>query len=160
MNLMRAAKGGTRPIVFSAWHPCRPGAGNSPLATLVVVGCLCLSGCGEKFYSVSLAVRLPGGKPAAGCSVILEREQEPKVRAGGRLGPDGVCTPFVAGRSSPGLLQGTYRVGIAADAGPPTDGGGRRPLPFDAKFTDPNESGLRVEVGPGRESAVTLSLEP
>lgn len=158
---MRTAAERARPIVRSARRACRPGAGRAPLVTLVVVGCLCLAGCGERFYSVSLAVRLPGGKPAAGCSVILEREQEPKVTAGGRLGPDGVCTPFVAGRSSPGLLKGTYRVGIAADAGPPPgDGDARKPLPFDAKFTDPSESGLRVEVGPGHESAVTLSLDP
>jgi len=155
-----AAAERTRPIVRSARRACRPGAGRA-LLTALVVGCLCLSGCGERFYSVSLAVRLPGGKPAAGCSVILEQEQEPKVRAGGRLGPDGVCTPFVAGRSSPGLPKGTYRVGIAADAGPPPgDGDARKPLPFEAKFTDPNESGLRVEVGPGHESAVTLSLDP
>lgn len=136
------------------------GFGIRPLVTLVSAMCLLTCGCGERLFPVKLSVRLPDGKPAAGCSLILQREEPPTVRGGGRIGPDGLCAAFIAGRTSPGLLPGTYRVGIAADGGPPTDGGGRRPLPFAAKFTNPEESGLRVEVGPGREASVTLVLEP
>lgn len=131
-----------------------------PLAGLIVAACLGASGCRERVYPVTVVVRLPDGNPAAGCSVILQREGEPVVRGGGRLGPDGSCAPFVTGRTSPGLLPGTYRAALAADAGPPTDSGGRKPLPFALRYTDPDESGLRVEVGPGRDATVTLKLEP
>lgn len=68
--------------------------------------------------------------------------------------------PLVAGRASPGLPAGTYRVAVTADSGPPTDDRGRQPMPFAARYTSLEDSGLRVDVGPGSELAVTLALEP
>ena len=130
------------------------------LAAVAVAAGLALTGCGDPVYPVRLAVRLPDGEPAVGCSVIIQREGSPALLGGGRIGADGSCAPFIAGQTAPGLPAGTYRMAVTADSGPPTDGGGRKPLPFAARFTSVEESGLRIEVGPGRESAVTVTLEP
>lgn len=131
------------------------------VACSVIVAGAVAAGCGgERLYPVSLAVILPDGTPAAGCSVMLRRDETPVVTAGGRIAGDGSCTPVVPGRTSPGLPAGTYRVTLLADTGPPTDGSATRPLPFAGRYTNPEHSGLRVSAGPGCEQRVTLRLDP
>jgi hypothetical protein len=140
----------------ASWHH-----GRWPLAALAAAACLGLCGCGgDRLYPVALTVRFADGKPAADCSVILRREEPPSLMGGGRVGLDGSCAPVAAGGTSPGLSAGTYRVAVTAESGPPADGGGRKPLPFSARFTDLEQSGLEIQVGPGHDPAVTLVLEP
>lgn len=116
-------------------------------------------GCGgERAYPVKLDVKLADGKPAAGCSVILARKESPAITAGGRVGADGSCTPTVAGWKAAGLPAGTYRVAVSAEVGPPVDGPRKRP-PFAGKYTNPEQSGLEVKVGPGQSADISLALD-
>lgn len=153
-------------------HPPR-GRSRSPLAGVsrsraeprlvvgrLVVAAVVAAGCGgERLYPLTLVVNLADGRPAAGGSVMLRRDEAPLVTAGGRVGTDGACAPIVPGRTSAGLPAGPYRVTVTADTGPPTDEAGKPP-PFAGRYTNPEQSDLRVTVGPGMDGRVVLTLEP
>lgn len=125
------------------------------LATILIA-----TGCGgERIYPVSLSVLLADGGPARSCSIMLRREEAPPTIAGGRIGPDGSCAPIVAGRTSPGLPAGTYRAVVSADTGPPSDGP-RKPLPFNDRYSNPEQSDLEFVVGQGQDPRVILKLAP
>lgn len=116
-----------------------------------------LSGCGgEPVYPVRLDVRLADGNPAAGCSIVVMRNEPPEVVAGGVVRPDGTCTPVVSGGG--GLPPGTYRAAVSANSGPPVDGF-RRPPPFADRYQGYETSGLGFTVGPGQPEVVEFSLE-
>jgi hypothetical protein len=121
-----------------------------------VVFAAAISGCGgERVYPVRLDFRLADGKPAAGCSVVVMRNEPPQVVAGGDVGEDGSCTPVVS--SGGGLPPGTYRVAVSADSGPPVDGGRKAP-PFAERYGSHATSGLQFTVGPGQPEVVEFSL--
>jgi len=65
-------------------------------ARLLVLASTAVSGCGgERVYPVRLELRLADGNPAAGCAVVVMRNEPPEVVAGGEVGPDGSCAPVV-----------------------------------------------------------------
>ncbi len=126
-------------------------------ARLLVLAATALSGCGgERVYPVRLELRLADGSPAAGCAVVVMRNEPPEVVAGGEVGADGSCTPVVS--RGGGLPPGTYRVAVSADSGPPVDGI-RKPRPFAERYGGHATSGIQFTVGPGQPPAVEFSLQ-
>ncbi len=116
-----------------------------------------LSGCGgERVYPVRLELRLADGSPAAGCAVVVMRNERPEVVAGGEVGPDGSCAPVVS--RGGGLPPGTYRMAVSVDSGPPVDGI-RKPPPFAERYEGHATSGLQFTVGPDQPAAVEFSLQ-
>ncbi len=126
-------------------------------ARLLVLTATVLFGCGgERVYPVRLKVRFSDGSPAAGCAVVVMRNEPPEVTAGGEVGADGSCTPVVS--RGGGLPPGTYRVAVSADSGPPVDGI-RKPPPFAERYGGHATSGLQFTVGPGQPAVVEFSLQ-
>jgi len=126
-------------------------------ARLLVLAATAVSGCGgERVYPVRLELRLADGSPAAGCAVVVMRNEPPEVTAGGEVGADGSCTPVVS--RGGGLPPGTYRVAVSADSGPPVDGF-RKPPPFAERYGGHATSGLQFTVGPDHPGFVEFSLE-
>ena len=131
---------------------------SSCATALLAVAAAVMSGCGgERVYPVRLDVRLANGDPAAGCSVVVMRNEPPDVVAGGVVGPDGSCTPVASGGG--GLPPGIYRAAVSLDSGPPVDGV-RKPPPFAERYRGHETSGLGFTVGPGQPAVVEFSLEP
>lgn len=126
-------------------------------ARLLVLAATALSGCGgERVYPVRLEVRLADGSPAAGCAVVVMRNEPPEVVAGGEVGADGSCTPVVS--RGGGLPPGTYRLAVSAESGPPVDGT-RKPPPFAERYGGHATSGLQFTVGPAQPAVVEFSLQ-
>lgn len=126
-------------------------------ARLFVLAAATMAGCGsERVYPIRVDVRLADGSPAAGCSILVMRNEPPEVIASGDVGADGTCAPVVS--RGGGLPPGTYRVAVSADAGPPVDGI-RKPPPFAERYRVHATSGLQFTVGPGQPAVVIFSLE-
>jgi hypothetical protein len=126
-----------------------------PVAMAVVMAA---AGCGPGTYPVTLSFRLADGSALADGFAVVEHATDPAILGGGPIGADGQCRPLLRGQSSPGLPEGSYRIGLA---GPPVaDADEPAPrLAFALRHTNPATSGLTVEVGPQSPPEAVFTLE-
>jgi len=132
------------------------------VASLVACALLAASGCGgEKLYPVKGKVLLDGTELKAGIVTFVpdtEKGNKAKSSPQGQVGADGTYTLSTDGRS--GAPAGWYKVTVSTRT--PGMGGGtqvgstpgdaaleKAPVEIHAKYTNPAETDLRVEVVPG-----------
>jgi hypothetical protein len=104
------------------------------------------AGCGPKLCPVKGKVTYPDGKPLTEGMVVFESKgQEKAVTARGEIQNDGSYR-LGTHRLGDGAPPGKYQVLVAPKTDPNAVDRGRRPLPFDERFTKFNTSGLEFEV--------------
>lgn len=133
------------------------------LLPLTLVGCLGLAGCGPsgpKMHPVEGRVLVSDGEVRllAGSYVELLAEEQPEVRASGRIDEQGAFQVQMLrdGKVQPGVVEGNYRVrvilGDEGDEGVPP----RRGSPVHPRFFSFDSSGLKLTV-PSEDYTLRLS---
>lgn len=136
-------------------------AGTRPLAFGLLLSSVALCGCGGDglaTYPARGTVTFPDGKPLAGGSIIFQSTEHP-VTARSPILDDGT---FELGTYQPGdgAVEGEHRVAIL----PPkpqrdTDEGAVLP-DIDAKYQNPERSGLVYEVQPDGDNQFEITVTP
>lgn len=135
------------------------------LKYLMLVPCLSLLGCGEagvKLIPVSGVISLEG-KPLPNVSVSFRPDESKGNKQGGYLpvgNADQAGKFTLTTTSGPGAPAGWYKVVVTPIL---TVTGGElpkpTPLPYNAKYADPDKTDLSVEVGSGKPAgAYNLEL--
>jgi hypothetical protein len=133
---------------------------NLKLLALLATGLL--SGCGTGVYKVEGRVVWPNGAPATELnnSIILFENAAANTSAQGQIKPDGSFT-LTTNTPDDGALPGEHRVAIIEVGRKPLGGPDASlmaPGAMDARFSDPNTSGLTAKVEPG-VNKITLTVE-
>ena len=107
-----------------------------------------VAGCGSRLAQVKGTITLADGRPMTRGMVIFEKgEGEAAVMARGAIAPDGTYEMSTY-KPGDGVPPGKYRVQInPIDLSDTPDE--QKNLPFDAKYTKFDTSGLMYEVKPG-----------
>jgi len=125
---------------------------------VVVIGCALslVAGCGSGLAQVQGKVLLPDGKPAAGSQVVFEGGPDGhKVTARGDVGNDGSFQLSTV-RPGDGVPPGTYRALV--NPPPMVNAEGPFRVPFNAKFTSFQTSGLEYEVKSGLKNDLSIQV--
>lgn len=123
---------------------------------LLVIGHWCFAGCGARLQPVRGKVTLADGKPAAGSQVVFEGEQEgKKVSARGDVQEDGSYS-LSTFNPGDGALPGKYRVQV--NPPPMVNAEGPYILPFNAKYSNFQTSGLEFEVKAGQKNEFPIQV--
>lgn len=134
-----------RPLHFTAWYA----------AVTLVVG-LPLAGCGSSDHGrVTGTLLRYDGAPLIGARVIAKSNDTGKSVTGvtdeeGRF-------ELSAGDTRIGIEPGNYYVIIAEDRGPLDS---RRPPSIAAKYTQPSQSKIVLDVKAGESTDLNLTLDP
>jgi hypothetical protein len=129
--------------------PRRP----SFLALLTAISCLVLvSGCGggENLLSVSGTVTCDGTPLTEGSVRFVpdaSKGNTAKLEPAGTIGSGGSYSVLTDGKS--GAPAGWYKVSVASGVIPDSSKPNVSKAPFAAKYSNPETSGLSVEVKPG-----------
>ena len=113
-------------------------------------------GCGGSLAHVHGKVTLPNGQPAAGSQVVFEGGPDgQKVTARGDVIGDGT---FSLGTTQPGdgVPPGKYRAIV--NPPPMVNAEGPNIVPFNAKFSNFQTSGLEYEVKKGVKNEFTIQV--
>lgn len=125
----------------------------------LVVLIVCITGCGPQTYPVALVFTLEDETVLTAGSVIVCHESDPAIRGGGPIAADGTCRPMLRGRSAPGLIAGTYQLGVSGSAPAIFQDPSEVVWPFDRSYTNPKTSGLTLTVGPGHPDKFDFGLK-
>jgi hypothetical protein len=145
----------------------RGAAARGVAAAALALALLGPAGCGKgkpKTYPVKGKVEFVDGKieALAESNVEFQLEGESKVRAYGKIEPDGrfVMQTFHEGKSLPGAPEGTYRARILlpTDEEESEDDAPRRPTPVHPRFLQFETSNLTFKVPVDGDITVTVSL--
>jgi hypothetical protein len=132
------------------------------LATLILLLIGLFSGCGTGVYPVEGRVVWSDGSPTTELnnSIVLFENAAANTSAQGQIKPDGSFT-LTTNTPDDGALPGEHRVAIIEVGRKPLGGPDASlmaPGAMDARFSDPNTSGLTANVEPG-VNKITLTVE-